>query len=100
MIKELKQVIADAKAVTEQTSETIQQLKNNGFQRDNFITIEQTVAKQVRSMLEFSIARTLQSRFVLRETNNGTVDRGRLYPLRCARKRAKRKRKHQVSAKK
>ena len=45
MIKELKQVIADAKAVTGHTLKTVQQLKNNEFQTDDFITIEQTVAK-------------------------------------------------------
>ena len=31
MIKELKQVIADAKAVREHTPKAVQQLKNNGF---------------------------------------------------------------------
>ena len=36
MIKELKQVIADAKAVTEHTPKTTQQLKNNGFTDTRF----------------------------------------------------------------
>ena len=60
-----------------------------GSQINGFITIEQTVAKRGEDYAGIINRQNITVAIVLRETNKGTVDRGRLYPLRCAPKRAK-----------
>ena len=55
-----------------------------GSQTDSFITIEQIVAKRGEEYAGIVNRHNITVATVLRETNNGTDDRGRLSPLQCA----------------